>query len=339
MGPWLRRLGLGGVAAALLAAFAILGLFVAFDRPGPLGGEAVLVIPKGRGVAEIAELLARRGVVSSATVFTLGVRLTGNQRRLKAGEYIFPRGLSARGAMEILIAGLTVVRKLTVPEGLTTAEVMGLVGAADGLTGEVGPVPGEGELLPDTYHYEFGDSRAAMIARMEAAMAETLTRLWADRAEDLPLGSPREAAILASIVERETALDEERPLIAAVFHNRLSRGMPLQSDPTVAYGVALREGIPDLKLRRPLTQADLKAPGPFNTYLKQGLPPHPIANPGRAAIEAVLNPAESKALYFVADGRGGHVFARTLAEHNRNVRRWRRLRDARDNATPERAAP
>lgn len=339
MRAWLRRLGFAAVAAAVLAAFSLGGLFVLFERPGPLDGEAVLVIPKGESMAEIARLLERRQVISSATVFKAGVVLTGNQRRLRAGEYAFTGGISARGAMEVLVSGLTVVRKLTVPEGATTAEALQLVMAADGLKGDLGRTPGEGALLPDTYHYEHGDSRAGMIARMEEAMRETLARLWPNRAEGLPLKTPRDAVILASIVERETALPKERPLVAAVFHNRLARGMLLQSDPTVAYGIALREGIADLKLGRPLTQADLKTPGEFNTYLNPGLPPHPIANPGRAAIKAVLNPSRSKALYFVADGSGGHVFARTLAEHNHNVRRWRRLRDTRDGGGSPDAAP
>jgi UPF0755 protein len=297
----------------------------AFDRPGPLGGQARVVVPKGKSVAQIAGLLERHGVVSSSLLFVIGVRLSGNQGRLRAGEYDFPGGISARGVMEALKAGITVVRKLTIPEGATTARVLELLQGAYGLRGGLKAPPAEGTLMPDTYHYAYGDQRTALIARMEKAMRDETSRLWRTRSKGLALRSPREVVILASIVERETALGAERPMIAAVFLNRLKRRMALQSDPTVAYGVALKAGVPDRVLRRPLSRADLATPGPYNTYLNKGLPPHPIANPGRAAIAAVLHPASTKALYFVADGKGGHVFAPNLAEHNRNVRRWRRF--------------
>ncbi len=270
----------------------------------------------------------------------IGVRLTGNQGRLRAGEYDFQGAIPARGVMEMLIAGRTVVRKLTIPEGATTARVLALLQGAYGLQGVNVEIPEEGSLMPDTYHYAFGDRRAQLITRMEKAMGDETARLWRARQKGLMLRSPREAIILASIVERETGRGRERPMIAAVFFNRLSRGMPLQSDPTVAYGVALKESAPDRVLRRPLTRADLTTPGPYNTYLNKGLPPYPIANPGRAAIRAVLHPATTRALYFVADGKGGHAFARTLAEHNRNVRRWRRLRRARRaDPSPTQAKP
>jgi UPF0755 protein len=325
MRAWIRRLGIAALAAAVLAGVGLAILHSALDRPGPLGGPAIVVIPKGKGVAPIAELLERHGVVASAFVFRAGVRLTGKQSRLRAGEYEFPAGLSPRGVIEVLVAGRTLVRKLTIPEGATTAQALRILHGAYGLQGELPQTPEEGSLLPDTYHYSYGDQRHELVARMEQAMVEVTTRLWQGRAKNVPLNSPREGVILASIVERETALGSERPLVAGVFVNRLNRGMALQSDPTVAYGVALKEAVPDRVLRRPLTRADLTAPSPYNTYVNKGLPPQPIANPGRAALEAVLNPANTKALYFVADGKGGHVFARTLAEHNRNVRRWRRI--------------
>ena len=339
MGPWPRRLGLAIMAGAVLGVIAVAGLFNAFDRPGALTGHVVLVVPKGAGVGTIGELLERHGVIASANVFKLGVRLTGNHGRLRAGEYDFPGPISARGAMAVLIAGKTVVRRLTLPEGITTARAVALINAGYGLVGALAPIAQEGTLLPDTYHYQYGDTRAHLVGRMTRALTAELQRLWKTRARALPLGSPREAVILASMVERETARADERPMIAGVFVNRLRRGMALQSDPTVAYGVALREQAPGGVLRRALTRADLAAPGDFNTYLNKGLPPGPISNPGRAALAAVLDPALTKALYFVADGKGGHAFARTLKEHNRNVRRWRKLRKNRLAPTAPSAGP
>ena len=338
MGPWPRRLGLVIMAGAVLAIAAATVLFGAFNRPGPLKGHVVLVIPKGVGVGRIGELLESHGVVSSGLVFKTGVRLVGNHRRLRAGEYDFPDRISARGAMENLVAGRTVVHKLTIPEGLPTARAVALLNGAYGLMGEIDPIPEEGSLWPDTYHYKYGDTRAGLVRRMKRALTAEPARLWQNRAEGLSLRSPREAVILASIVERETAHADERSMIAAVFLNRLRRGMALQSDPTVAYGVALRESAPGGVLRRALTRADLAAPGEYNTYLNKGLPPQPIANPGRAAIAAVLNPVVTEMLYFVADGKGGHSFARTLKEHNRNIRRWRKLQKNR-TSPPSSTAP
>ena len=334
MRPWLRRLGLAVLVVTVLGSITFATLQNAFDRSGPLSGQARVVVPKGKGVAHISKLLQRHGVISSSLIFVIGVRLAGTQGRLRAGEYDFPGGISARGVMELLSAGRTVVRKLTIPEGVTTARVVELLQGAYGLRGAIDATPAEGTLMPDTYHYAFGDQRAQLVIRMERAMNKELSRLWRTRSKGLALGSPREAVILASIVERETARGEERPMIAAVFLNRLKRGMALQSDPTVAYGVALKEAVRDLVLRRALTRSDLATQGPYNTYLNKGLPPNPIANPGRAAIQAVLHPARTKALYFVADGKGGHAFAPNLAEHNRNVRRWRRyLRERRTPGT------
>ncbi len=321
------RLALGLVVAVGLAAAGLLAYhgYASFTQPGPLDATKRVVIAAGTGLEGIAGQLHDAGVISEPLVFRLGAKLTDRATRLKAGEYEFAPGVTMRGVLDKLNAGETVVRRLTVPEGLTSAEVVALIEGAEGLEGEVPELPAEGSLLPETYHYAWGDDRADLIARMRAAMQAAVEELWAGRAEGLPLATPREAVILASIVEKETGVDGERPLVASVFLNRLERGMRLQSDPTVVF--ALTEGAGPLD--RALTRADWQVEHPYNTYRIDGLPPGPIANPGRAALAAVLDPAESDYLYFVADGSGGHAFATTLAEHNRNVAKWRRIRDGR----------
>ncbi|MEX1204186.1 MAG: endolytic transglycosylase MltG, partial [Dongiaceae bacterium] len=315
------------VGLAVAAGAVVWGLS-RFERPGPSTADTTLVVPRGAGVTAIARQLGRAGVVEHSLIFALGTRLFAGGRPLRAGEYLFPAGIGARAAMQQMLDGRTVQRRLVVAEGLTAAEVLALVAAAEGLEGEAPPAA-EGALLPETYFYSWGDDRAALVARMAAAMQDTLAELWAARAPGLPLDSAAAALTLASIVEKETALAAERPRVAAVFLNRLRRGMKLQSDPTVIYALAGAGGALD----RPLTRADLAAPSPYNTYLNAGLPPGPIANPGRAAIAAVLQPAATRELYFVADGNGGHAFAETLDEHNRNVAAWRKLR------APDAAAP
>ena len=319
----MRRRRLVGVFLALVSAAAG-GLAVwawdDFNAPGPLKEVRRVVVPNGTGLAPLAQLLAERGVLRRPLVFRTLVIVDGSQNRLQAGEYEFPAGVSAAAVHDLLVAGRTVVRRLTVPEGLTTAAVLDLVRGAQGLVGE--PVdPGEGMLLPETYHYSHGDSRADLVARMQHGMGEVLARLFRDRAAGSPLKSETELLTLASIVEKETGVSGERARIAGVFVNRLKRGMRLQADPTVIYALTGgRQG-----LGRPLTRADLRVEHPYNTYRIRGLPPGPIANPGLAALEAAARPAETGALYFVADGAGGHLFARTLREHNRNVARYRRL--------------
>lgn len=311
-----RRIALSALALAFCAAgylaFAYLG-------PGPLTREAVVVIPRGAGVATIAAALDEAGVIRGKAPFRIGIALEGVASQLKAGEYLFPPEISGRAVALALRQGAVRVHRLTVPEGLTSAQVVALLRDADGLDGEITAVPDEGTLLPETYHYTFGDDRRALLERMAASMRKAVEELWPARAADLPLTTPAEAVILASIVEKETALADERTRVAAVFLNRLRLGMRLQADPTVAYA-ASESGRP---LERPLTQADLQRPSPYNTYQVDGLPPGPIANPGRAALAAVLAPAPGDELYFVADGSGGHAFARTLDDHNRNVARWR----------------
>ena len=295
------------------------------ERPGPHEAEALIAITPGSSIAAIGETLEAAGVIDDPDLFAIAARLLGRDGSLKAGEYAIPAHESMRAVIARLSDGRVLTRRITIPEGLTAVEISAIVAATPALTGEVGEIPPEGSLLPETYHYNRGDSRDAVLARMTDAMAATLSELWAARAENLPFATPEEAVILASVVEKETGVSGERRHVAGVFVNRLRLGMRLQSDPTVIYGLTNGTG----PLGRALTRADLAAPHPYNTYLIDGLPPHPIANPGAAAIAAALDPLQTEDLYFVADGTGGHVFARTLQEHNRNAAAWRRLRDAR----------
>ncbi len=323
----LRRVAAGLAALLVLVAALAFAGWRWLERwaaaPGPLEAERVLTVPRG-GLAEIARTLEAEGVAAPAWALVLLARRDGLERALKAGEYRFPAAASPRAVLDLLASGRVVLHRITVPEGLTTAEVLELLRDAPVLDGELPPPVPEGSLLPETWLVPRGEPRARLVERMRAAMRATLDELWPKRAQGLPYREPAEAVVLASLVERETARPEERPLVAAVFVNRLRRGMRLQSDPTVVYALSGGRSALD----RPLTRRDLELDHPFNTYRIDGLPPAPIAHPGRAALEAALAPAAVDYLYFVADGTGGHAFARTLAEHNRNVARWRRLRDA-----------
>ncbi len=291
------------------------------EAPGPLAENRVHIVPSGAGVNRIAADLEETGVIASSLLFRLYVRYRNADMKLRAGEYEFRPGASMAQILDLLVAGKTVLHRVTVPEGLTSYEAIALLNAANPLTGMAG-IPAEGSILPETYAFTRDQDRTEIVAHMQQAMTDTLAELWENRADDLPIKTPEEAVILASIVEKETGIAEERPRVAAVFVNRLRKRMRLQSDPTVIYVLSEGKG----RLDRELLLKDLEIESPYNTYRVGGLPPGPICNPGRASLAAVLNPIESKELYFVADGTGGHAFAKTLAEHERNVRNWRKIR-------------
>jgi UPF0755 protein len=318
MRRFLRSLFVILAALALCTGGAAWWLQRTIEAPGPLAEPTAVVIPRG-GTERIAEALREGAVISDPRLFALAAWLSRGEGPLRAGEFLFPARASLAEVLRVLREGRAVQRRLTIPEGLTARQIAALLERAEGLTGET-PSFAEGALLPETYAFSWGDTRASVVRRAAAAMDQALAEVWAQRAPGLPLASAREALILASIIERETGVAGERGLVAGVFVNRLRRNMPLQSDPTVAY--AAGQGMP---LDRPLTRADLDREHPFNTYRNRGLPPGPIASPGREALRAATRPEATEFLYFVADGTGGHAFARTLEEHNRNVARWRAL--------------
>lgn len=283
--------------------------------------SSLILVEKGDSMHTIARKLKRDGYINSVPVFKLAGRLTGEATNLKAGEYRIPAHASPKLILDILVGGQTVVRRMTIPEGLTSAQVVDMLMGTAALFGDIGePVAPNGALLPETYVFAYGSPRRVVYQRMKDAMQKTIDELWENRNPDLPYTTVEEALTMASIVEKETSVPSERARIAGVFVNRLKKGMRLQTDPTVIYAVT--NGT--MELKRPLTFADLKKDHPFNTYTRKGLPPAPICNPGRESIAAALNPAETKELYFVADGTGGHAFARTFDEHRANIAAWKR---------------
>jgi len=292
------------------------------EQPGPHKTDMRIQISPGSGLKTIAAKLQADGIISNALYFSLWARLTGQHTKLRAGEFEIQARASIIDVLDILERGDPVVRKLTLAEGLTVAEMLILVQDAEGLRGQVSNIPDDGMMLPETYYYSWGDRREDLVTRTVDSMSALVTAQWLKRPNDFILETPEQLLTLASIVEKETGLASERPKVAAVFLNRLKKGMRLQSDPTVVFAITNGSGA----LGRALTRKDLKIKSDYNTYRVKGLPPGPIANPGRDSILAVINPADTKALYFVADGTGGHVFAKTLKQHNRNVAKWRKLR-------------
>jgi UPF0755 protein len=293
-----------------------------YRGPGPTarqGQTTDVILPHGASTGEIAGTLKAAGVIGSRELFYLAAKLGGAGRHLKAGEYEFRSGQSMAQVLGDIEQGRVVKRFVAVPEGWTSDMAADAVRAQPVLTGVV-ETPPEGSLLPDSYQIQRGEDRAAVIGKMRAARDQLLAQLWAGRAPDLPLTTPEEAVTLASIVEKETGIPAERPRIAAVFENRLRAGIKLESDPTIIYGIT--KGRP---LGRGITMRELVTATPYNTYRIVGLPPTPIANPGRASLAAVLNPPKSDEMFFVANGAGGHVFASTYAQHAANVAKWRTI--------------
>jgi UPF0755 protein len=293
-----------------------------FVQGGPGSSEKTVVVTPGSGLRAIADTLQQAGIVENALLFRLGVMRRGRTAQLKAGEYAFPAHASEAQVMEMLVSRKVIEHRITIAEGLTSDAAVDLVRADPVLTGPVTVTP-EGSLLPETYLFERGTTRADLLARMHKSQEMLLAQEWPKRKQGLPFMTQDDAIKLASIVEKETGVGSERPRIAAVFINRINKGMKLESDPTIIYG--LSRGVP---LGHPLRQSELATPNRYSTYQIEGLPPTPICNPGRDAILAVLHPADADSLYFVANGTGGHVFASTLAEHQKNVARWRRFQQA-----------
>ena len=296
-----------------------------FTRPGPLQHDTILIVPPSTGINIIAKELASRGIISKAFIFRVGVKFFSEQEVMKAGQYLFTAHLSSRDVVKLLQTGKTVVHRITFAEGLTSTEIAAQLALTEGLTGDLSLPIAEGSLLPETYHFSYADPRSGLIKRMRKGLSKLMMGLWPYRDANLPFKSQREALILASIVEKETGKPSERAHIAGVFINRLRKKMRLQSDPTVVYGITKGQG----PLGRSLRRSELRQKTAYNTYTNYGLPPTPIANAGRKSIEAVLHPMKTNDFYFVADGTGGHLFSRTLKQHNLNVLKWRKIKKLR----------
>jgi UPF0755 protein len=306
----------------LLAVGATVVLFIGkqrFEASGPLPQDRIVNIPRGTGIRDIADVLTREGVIDQPWVFVGGVLALKAREDLKAGEYQFKAHSSVSDVVATMVEGRVVAHQVSIPEGLTSQQAVARLQEDDVLTGDIKAVPREGSLLPDTYNFTRGMTREQMIQRMQQAQQRLVQDIWEHRSADLPVKSPDQLVVLASLVEKETAKPEERSRVAAVFLNRLKQKMKLQSDPTIIYGLVGGKGT----LGRPIMKSEITQPTPYNTYLIDGLPPGPIANPGRASLEAAANPARTRELYFVADGTGGHAFAETYEQHQKNVARLR----------------
>lgn len=320
------------MVVALIAGGALFMGRTEFYAPGPLAADKIVVVKGSSG--DVADQLAKEGVIDHPSLFLAGLHLMRKASQLKAGEYVFRQHASLGDVMDTLVEGKSVLHSVTIPEGLTSQQIVDRLNENDILTGEISGLPKEGTLLPDTYKIARGMTRQQLIDRMQQDQARVLREVWSRRSNEVALKTPNDLLTLASIVEKETGRADERTRVAAVFLNRLGRNMKLQSDPTIVYGLVQGKGT----LGRGILRSEIEQPTPYNTYVIQGLPPGPIANPGRAALEAVANPSRTKELYFVADGTGGHVFAETLDQHNRNVGRWRQLEADRKEAAVD-AAP
>lgn len=294
-----------------------------FQEPGPLVANSNFIVRNGAGLNEIAASLERNDIITDSRVFRVLTRIYLDGETLKAGEYEIKAGASMHDIMDLLHSGKSILYSVSVPEGLTVKQIFKRLADDPVLEGDLpGDLPAEGSLMPDTYKFSRGTKRADILQQMLAAQQALIDQIWEKRDADLPIATREEFVTLASIVEKETGRADERPRVASVFLNRLEKGMRLQSDPTIVYGIFGGDGKPS---ERPIYQSDLEKRTPYNTYVINGLPPTPIANPGRAALEAVASPSRTADLYFVADGTGGHAFAETLDEHNQNVRRWRKI--------------
>ncbi len=301
-----------------------------FEAPGPLTEDKSVNISRGLGIRDIAALLEREGVIDQPYVFIGGVTVMKARGGLKHGEYRFTKHASMSDVIETMIEGKVVQHALTIPEGLTSEQIVAKLLQNAALTGQIKEIPREGSLLPETYKFTRGATRAQIIKRMQQAEQREVKEIWAHRMSDLPISTPEELVTLASIVEKETGKQGERSRVAAVFVNRLKSKMKLQSDPTIIYGLTGGKG----SLGRPILKSEIEQPTPYNTYVINGLPPGPIANPGKASLEAVASPARTKDLFFVADGAGGHVFSETYEQHQKNVAKLR----ARERAQSKPAA-
>ncbi len=321
------------ITVLLLCVIAIGGLLYygkqTFLEEGPLKQEKTILVSGGTGLGTIAEILERQNVISDQTIFNYGVQIYRQDTKLKAGEYLFSPGVSMMKVMQILTSGKSILHSVTIPEGYTSYQIAQVLEENDILVGPLKELPAEGTLLPETYKFSRGTTRQEMVDRMADAHQRAVNEIWSRRSPDLPLKTKEELVTLASIVEKETGKASERTRVAGIFINRLNQGIKLQSDPTVIYGIFGGQGKPK---DRPIFRSDLNKKTDYNTYIIPGLTPGPIANPGRASLEAVANPSRTKELYFVADGTGGHVFSETLKQHNENVRRWREIEKQRIEA-------
>jgi UPF0755 protein len=323
----------------LIVMICVAGLFYLvrrqFDLPGPLTYPTVFVVPRGEGVSAIARRLEQEGIINDRWTFFIASRYFKVYDKIKAGEYTIKVNASLRDVLDTLVEGKSILYSIGLPEGLTSYQIVERLKNHPDLVGDISEIPAEGSLLPDTYHFARGTSREELIRRMQGEQKKFLEGLWAARSRELQSVKPEDVINIAAIVEKEASHADERPRVAAVYWNRLKRGMPLQADPTIIYGASSGKGT----LGRPILRSELQdEDNPYNTYKNKGLPPTPIANPGRAALEAALNPAKTSDLYFVADGTGGHAFAETYADHQKNVAKWRRIEKERDADQPAPAA-